>query len=203
MRLRNPRRTRFPQRMEADVGAKETEMDITDRIEAFREAARHIWNVHFSQESLRNENWDLRDAFSEVYVALFKAMVCFDLPGQAPTIPHLWEPANTVLMPYHVVGNSDLLAIMVDRTKPASPYAGVRAEPKKYVVAKAVDLRLITLFDWYELGLRDFRYLRVRIVKADDVDLVDRDALAEVTDCRVEYEEPQPQAAPAPAIPSP
>ena len=173
-------------------------MIITDRIENFREAARHIWNLHFRQEAVRNQNWDLRDAFSEVYVALFKAMVCFDLPGQAPCIPHLYDPEQTVLMPYRVVGNSQLLTLMINRTKPASGYWD---HSTKYVASKAVDLRLITLFDWDNLGFKDFRYFRVRIIKADDPDLVERDALAEVCHCSVDYGNPQ-QTAGADGIPT-
>jgi hypothetical protein len=80
----------------------------------------------------------------------------------------------------------------MDITDRISPCSGFRAESTEYVASKAVDLRLITLFDWYELGRREFRYFRVRIIKADDLSLVDRDALVEVSDCRVEYEEPQP-----------
>ncbi len=90
-------------------------MIVTDRIESFREAARHIWNVHVRHAAQRTQDWDLRDAFSEVYVALFNAMV---------------------------------------------------------------------------------RYFRVRIVKAEDPAIVDRDALVDVADCRIEYDSPQQEAVP-------
>ena len=194
---RTPIRLRLWGPMVADVGAKERQMIITDRIEAFREAARHIWNVHFRQEAVSRQDWDLRDAFSDVYIALFRAMVCYPLPGHAPCLPHLYTPELTVLTPYRVAGENQLLSLMINRTKPASGYWD---HPIKHVESKAVDLRLISFFDWENLGFRELRYFRVRIVNANDPDLIDRDALAEVSDCRVEYEEPQPTAAASPSV---
>ncbi|MBI3987913.1 MAG: hypothetical protein HY343_13395 [Lentisphaerae bacterium] len=161
-------------------------MDITDQMDSFREAARHLWNVYFWRDAERDGSWNLRDAFSEVYVALFNSIVRFHLPESAPPIPHLWDPGKTVLAQYQVVGNFDRLVLMINRDKPASGYWD---HPTQYVLSSAVDLRLIALFDWDQLGFRDFRYFRVRIIKADDPDLVDRDALAEAADCRVEYVE--------------
>ena len=159
-------------------------MDITDRMQEFREASRHVWNLHFRHDAAQNQDWDLRDAFSEVYVSLFNAIVRFRLPDSAPSIPHLWDPEGTVLWQYRVAGRSDRVPLMINRDKPASGYWD---HPTTYLMSSAVDLRLITLFDWDNLGFRDFRFYRVRIVKADDPDLVDRDALVDADYGRVEY----------------
>lgn len=161
-------------------------MDITEQIQTFREASRHLWNSYFRFEAERNQDWDLRDSFSEVYGALFNSLVRFHLPDSAPTIPHLWSPAKKILWEYRIVSTTDRLPVMVNREKPASGYWD---HPTEYVASAAADLHLIELFDWDNLGFRDFRYFRVRIVKADDPDLVDRDALVDAAYCRVEYVE--------------
>ena len=176
-------------------------MDITDRFQDFREAVRNLWNVHFRGEALpaqdwTRQDWNLRDAFSDAYVALFKAMVTYRLPRGAPPIAHLWDAGKTVLDCYHVTGRFDELDLMIARDRPASGYWDY---PIKRAGTSTVDLRLISLFDWDTLGFRDFRYLRIRIVTADNPALVGRDALVEVADCRIIYhpvEETQPFAAP-------
>ncbi len=163
-------------------------MNITERINDFREAARHVWNTHFRHEAEQNQDWDLRDAFSEVYVALFNSIVRVALPDSAPSIPHLWDPERNVLPEYRVTGQADRLPLMINRDKPAS---GNWDHQTKYVESSAVDLRLVALFDWDNVGFREFRYFRVRIVLSDNPDLVDRDALAEVGHCTIEYVEKQ------------
>jgi hypothetical protein len=160
-------------------------MDLTDRINEFREAARHLWNTHFRHDA-KNQDWDLHDAFSEVYVALFNALVRYNLPDTAPSIPHLWDPGNTVLYQYRISAYSDRLPLVVNRTKPASGYWD---HPTCIVDTSSVDLRLIAFFDWDNLGFKELRYFRIRIVKADDPDLMDRDALVETAYCRIEYVE--------------
>ena len=163
-------------------------MIITDRIELFREAARHIWNAYFRDEAESCQDWDLRDAYSDVYVALFNALVKFRLPDGAPSIPHLWDSGKTVLMPYRLVATTEQTSVMISRNIPASTYWD---HPTDRISMKTADLRLIGLFDWNDLGFRDFRYYRARIVAADDPDLVGRDALVDVAHCGLEYQESQ------------
>jgi hypothetical protein len=159
-------------------------MDITNHFLQFREAVRHLWNVHFCEEALRDQDWDLRDAFSDAYVALFNAMVTYRLPQGASTIAHLWDADRTVLDCYHVAGKSNDLNLMIARDIPHYCYWD---HPIKRVDTSTVDLRLISFFDWDTLGPRDFRYLRVRISNADNADLVGRDALVDFTDCDIVF----------------
>ena len=161
-------------------------MIITDRIELFREAARHIWNAYFRNEAESCQDWDLCDAYSEVYVALFDALVKFRLPDSAPSIPHLLDSEKTILLPYRLVATTEQTSAMISRDIPASTYWD---HPTDHISLKTADLRLIALFDWDVLGFRDFRYYRARIVAADDLDLVGRDALVDVTHCGLEYQE--------------
>lgn len=160
-------------------------MDITNDMQTFREASRHIWNTCFRQDAKLDQNWKLFDAFSEVYVALFNAIVRFNLPESAPPIPHLYAEKK-VLEQYRVTSIADWLHLMINRDKPA---AGYWDHPTEVVTTSGLELRLISLFDWDSLGFREFRYFRVRILKADDHDLIGRDALADTSSCKIEYVE--------------
>jgi len=159
-------------------------MDITERFLEFREAARHLWNVYFRQDS-KSPDWDERDEFSEAYVALFNAMVRYQLPPGAASIPHLGSGESTALPGYHVVFSlSEILPLMINRDIPA---AGYWDHPTQQVEGTSVRLGLVSIFDWDQLGFRDFRYLRVRIMTSSDPGLVGRDALVEAGACRLEY----------------
>lgn len=50
-------------------------------------------------------------------------------------------------------------------------------------------MRLISFFDWDEIGFRDMRYLRVRIVASPDKELIGRDALIEADSCNVTFKQ--------------
>jgi len=159
-------------------------MNITNRFLDFREAVRHLWNVYFHEEALRDQDWDLRDAFSLAYVALFEAMVMYRLPDGALPIAHLWDADTTVLDCYRVDGRSSEFSLMIARDCPPTGYWD---HPISRVATSDVDLRLISLFDWDSLGFRDFRYLRVRLCRADNTDLVGRDALIDFGDCDIVF----------------
>jgi len=171
--------------------AEEAHMNITNRFLGFREAVRHLWNVYFHEEALRDQDWDLRDAFSMAYIALFEAMVIFEamvmyrLPDGALPIAHFWDADTTVLDCYRVDGRSSEFSLMIARDCPSTGYWD---HPISNVATSSVDLRLISIFDWDSLGFRDFRYLRVRISRADNTDLIGRDALIEFADCDIVFQ---------------
>jgi hypothetical protein len=161
-------------------------MDITDKFNLFREAARHLWNTYFHLDAEKNNNWDLRDAFSEVYVSLFNAIIKYHLPDSVNSIPHLYDPEQNVLNEYRIIGRSETIPIWINRTKPASGYWDY---PIKVVQNDTTDLRLISIFDFDNLGFRDFGYFRVRIVRSNEMDLEGRDALVEVKYCKVLFDD--------------
>jgi hypothetical protein len=161
-------------------------IDVTNEFNKFREAARHVWNTYFQEQAERNQNWDLRDEFSKIYVDLFNAIVKCGLPQSAPSIPHLWVGEVKVLSDYRVRGNDPNVPIMISRTIPSSGYWDY---PVQRINSEQTDIRLISVFDWSELGFRDMRYFKVRIVASLNKDIVGRDALVEANNCRVLFEE--------------
>jgi hypothetical protein len=141
-------------------------IDLTDRIHQFREAG-HQLGAAPSPEDV---------------AILFRALVMYPLPPDAEGIPG--TPAGEVLNRYRVYPTTPLVAALVSTDIPA---AGTWDHPVTHLDASAVDLRLISFFDWETAGPRNFQFLRVRIVHANDPALVGRDALLETADCRVEY----------------
>jgi hypothetical protein len=159
-------------------------MDITINVTRFREAARHLWNTYFLERAERDKDWDLRDEFSNVYVDLFNSLVKYDLPESAPTIPHLWNGEINVLSEYYVMGKNKELVAMINRTIPASGYWD---HPVHQIKSEETDIRLISFFDWDEIGFRNMRYLRVRIVASSNKEILGRDALVEADNCNVTF----------------
>ncbi len=110
----------------------------------------------------------------------------YDLPESASSIPHLWDGENKVLSGYHIKGKNNEVFAMINRTIPA---AGYWDHPIQRVKSDETDIRLISLFDWDEIGFRDMRYLRVRIVASPHKELIGRDALIEADSCIVTFEQ--------------
>ena len=131
------------------------------------------------------QDWDVRDAYSEVYVALFNAMVKHHLPAEAASIPHLWSKESEMTAQYRVETELEDLSILINRDLDAGSYWD---HPTKRVRSDSTKLGLVGTFDWDEVGFRDFRYFRVTILEAEDQELVGRDALVEASDCRVIFD---------------
>ncbi|MEK7951380.1 hypothetical protein [Luteolibacter soli] len=141
-------------------------IDLTDRVLQFRQAA-HQLGAAPSPEDV---------------ATLFRAVVMYPLPADAAEVPGTTE--GEVLDRYRVYPESPRISALVSTDIPAT---GTWDHPVTHLDASAVDLRLISFFDWETADLRYFQYLRVRIVHANDPTLVGRDALLEAADCRVEY----------------
>lgn len=140
-------------------------IDLTDRIQQFRQAG-HQLGAAPSPEDV---------------VTLFRTLVMYPLPAEAAPIPGTND--GDVLDRYRVHPAPRISALVSSDI----PAAGTWDHPVTDLDPSAVDLRLISFFDWETAETRAFQYLRVRIVHASDKSLVGRDALLEAADCRVEY----------------
>ena len=141
-------------------------LDLTDRFHRFRAAARQL----------------VPPVAADDVVALFRALVMFPLPPEAAAMSGSAD--GEVLDCYRVLPAAPQVSALISTDIPA---AGAWDHPVTRLDAAAVDLRLIAVFDWDTAGPRDFQFLRVRIVHADDPGLVGRDALLDADTCRVEY----------------
>lgn len=166
-------------------------MNITERMNHFREASRSLWNVYFRERAGQEQGWDLSDAFSEVHVALFNAIVKFDLPDEAESIPHTWDSKYAVMTSYHIKSKWPATHALVNRDLPPSGYWDF---PTDMIDLSQSDVRLVNVFDWDLLGFRHNRFYRVRIMSSCVSGLEGRDALIEADDCTIEYQESPNQA---------
>jgi hypothetical protein len=141
-------------------------IDLTDRIQQFRQAGHQLGAAPTPDD----------------VATLFRALVMYPLPADAEGIPGTTE--GELLDRYRVHPSAPRISALVSTDVPA---AGTWDHPVTHLDASAVDLRLISFFDWETAETRSFQYLRVRIVHANDPALVGRGALLETDDCRVEY----------------
>ena len=130
--------------------------EITGSIAAFREAARHLWNLFFYP----NADWDDRDRFSEICVHLFDALVVAPTGLTDIRFPHLYVGHPPAVLSLHVIPRSGL-RIMINRS---SPPVGYWDDPVDIVLpSDGAHFNFVTFFDWAELERRDFKYLEVEI----------------------------------------
>jgi hypothetical protein len=73
---------------------------------------------------------------------------------------------------------------MINRSIPPTGYWD---HPIQQIKAEGTDIRLISFFDWDEIGFRDMRYFRVRIVTCPNKEIEGRDALIEADSCNVTF----------------
>jgi len=165
-------------------------MDVTSRMNGFRECVRHLWNVDFLPlvEAAR-DRWDLRDGFDDVCSLLFASLVVDPLGAALPpSVGRTLAPDRTAGAPalpwLRVVPNGPAgVPIMINRD-PLSDQ-GYWDHPVHRVSETDVDLRMVRWFDFDVLGFRDLRYYLVRIQGATDPDLTGRAALIECEYTRV------------------
>lgn len=132
--------------------------DITDEIELFREAARHLWNTAFFAG---DTDFDARDAFSRVATELFSALVLGPLGAPEQRLAPMWAGDPEHLKRISVIPKSDRISILVNRGTGPNQYWD---DPVNVLDRGEAELRLVDFFDWSELARRDFHYVRVRIV---------------------------------------
>jgi hypothetical protein len=151
--------------------------DVTDLMLNYRECVRHLWNTYFRREARPRQDWDLRDEFYDAALILFKALVLrgpdVDDPPLLPDYRREQAPLMSLRLEVDMTS-----AILVNRTGSS----GYWDDPVTAIQQGDCDLRFIQFFDWWDLGVRDFQYYKVRIVGSSRYPhLVGRDALVPVT----------------------
>jgi hypothetical protein len=131
--------------------------DVTSSVVAFREAVRHLWNAALAP----NANWETRDAFSRVCGEVFAVLVLRPLGLVRERLPNLYEAepepiGSLVVVPTVARG----VPVHINRAAPRTPYWD---HSVNCLAPNDAELELIRLFDWNELGQRDFEFLETRI----------------------------------------
>ena len=145
-------------------------MVITERINKFREAARHLWNTYLIDDA----DWDTVDAFREICAALFTEQVLRRKPN-IPPIPV--DAAGTPVWQYRMSASKGMgIPVWANRDIPASGYWDfpVTSIPRE----EGLEIAPIAFFDFDALAIRDLEFYRVRIVNSPShPELNGRDAL--------------------------
>ena len=138
--------------------------DVTPLFVAFRETTRHLWNSAFYRpDADRDETaWDRRDAFSKAVTELFSAMVLESLGANEERLPPMWEGDPAAMTSFEVEPLAATgVPIMINR---ASPRTGYWDDPVRQIAPGELRMQFVQLFDWDELGARDFQYVETLIV---------------------------------------
>jgi hypothetical protein len=145
-------------------------MDITDKMLAYRECARGLWNNHLRQHAEPYVDFDAVDVFADICGKLFAEMVL--------------KPAGCTLAEIFARPVHDRLSIMIRRPTEQGVYWD---DPVTSLKPEDLRLSFLTFYDFDDFNYRDFRYCLVKLVQcAEHPELVGREALVEPQDVRME-----------------
>lgn len=149
-------------------------IDITNYLNEYREAVRHLWNTHFRCESGLIPDDDSFDSFEAIKQCLYDALVLGKLGNHNVEHKIDWEAAEFL----HVIPDApDGASILINRSTPASGYWD---DPISRIRQSDFELHFIGYFDWTNHDYIDLRYYRVKIaVCLSHPYLVGREALLE------------------------
>lgn len=131
--------------------------DITDLVQRYRMALRHIWNsCIWIDPGLRN--WESVYSFRELKLPLFRTLVADPLGFEAKTL--FGREFQIFPQPR---GDGKFKMLQVNVSTPSQPDAGVWIPLHGSFSAEDVSLTLVDLFDWAPLEYIDLHYYVVLI----------------------------------------
>ena len=154
-------------------------IDVTLRLNRYREAARSLWNNYFFEDPAL-QNWEAFDSFELIRRTLFDALVLIPLDVSWPLNDIFRQPIPQLV----VEPSSQEIPIMIN--KPRSYGSGYYDDPVNRIGPNDAKLCFQDFFDWSQKHFVDYHYFRVRIVEfPKQPHLVNREALVEVLHARV------------------
>ena len=138
---------------------------LTRQMYEYRHCLKMIWNVYFTEEG----DWDDRVYFCNAAVELFRGIVLYSFDENDREVEIL--PAyRGDKAPFHairikVIPTDDIL-MSIEGT-----FRDTKALSKD-ISTEHVDMRYVDLFDFDELGMRPFKYVKVEIVESVTVDQI-------------------------------
>mgnify|MGYP003576692900 CR=1 FL=1 len=147
--------------------------DVTGLIYTFRESARHLWNTYFLPDAAGHTDWDTRHRFQSIEDGLFELLVLEKLPLKA-------APPLADEYPFLTIA---IEAVRTPIDISAGEGTGRWDEKPHYAYQGEFKFHLIRLWNWYELGFRDYGYYHVRITDSPKYPhVVGREALVPVSE---------------------
>lgn len=161
--------------------------DVTEIFQTYRLTLRHLWNDRFWGDQDLRQDWSLEQYFDLVKTPIFLALVLAKIEGSSSSVPEALEkrPWRFFVLPgapNSADGTYSAELTLLRARDPGWDSDGSigRIHPSD------VRLKYLDVFEWGNVGYRDFRYYRVEILEAKGrPDLVGRNALVEVDEVRV------------------
>jgi hypothetical protein len=147
--------------------------DLNEVVLRYRDCARGIWNGYLRAAA----DWDLVDAFDDVDRKLFDLIVLRSpaFADDSQDVPGVREIGVAIA--------ESVVPIMVER--PSNDGNRYWDASPTTVGPEEVALRFVGFFDWFQLGVRDYAYVRASILSwAGHSHLDGREVLLEVRHVR-------------------
>jgi hypothetical protein len=133
-------------------------IDVTDLVQRYRLALRHIWNSCFWVDP-KLRTWDSVCAFRELQRPLFYALIA--APLDIGTDGTIFGPQFRVVP--DMENGAGLSSIEVNRRLPGGPDGGIWERVQGWFSPDDIQMSLVDLFDWSPLGYIDLRYYEVLV----------------------------------------
>jgi len=150
--------------------------DITDIFQNYRECVRHIWNTYFRM--LDDGAHKFINVERELYVALVLEQIYDDDDYN--------EDEGEYVKTFVVKPDSELYSIHV--------LLGNEIQKKHIkwdevlITISKTDLRFMEYFDWEDEGIRDYKYVRCRVINCEDnLDIINKDILIKTDYVKISF----------------
>ena len=161
-------------------------LDITQRLNMYRECVRNLWNVHYFHSWMKEEDIDdLVDEFENICTMIFSSLILNPLGAYDYKKSKRYRPPQEAIGCLEVVPLDSGIPIDINREVKQSGYWDY---PVEFVKQNDVRLTFIDCFDWGCYEFRDFAYYMVRIADSSlDSNLIGRDALIKTDHAKIYY----------------
>lgn len=165
--------------------------DITQRIHAYRECARHLWNTYFlTQLSDDVSHWDISDEFEDICSMLFSSLVLNPIGATEHKKSPGYESNPQPLLCLHIVPISDVGETSIHINREKMKAYGYWDYSINGLSPLDIDLRFIDCFDFDKLGYKNFEYYMGRVVHSPThLELIGRNALVRASCVRILFED--------------
>lgn len=143
--------------------------NITEIVQEYLEAKRHIWNTYFRSKAISLKECSPLDQYEEIDKLLFKALVIHEISN--PSEPEKY---------FRVKAREGLSLLQLSISEPITSNNRVWNKSNYFEVSKNSSFEFIDFFDWVPYGFVTYPYIRIKIDEQSKLpDLIGREALIE------------------------
>lgn len=165
--------------------------DVTEIFQNYRLTLRQLWNNKFWGDADLRQDWSLERYFELVKAPLFLALVLAKIEASSSSVPEAlanqpWRFSVVPDVPHSSEGTRSAELTMLRAKDSGWDSEGSIGRVQEF----AVSLEYVDVFEWGNVGYRDYRYYRVLIAAAKDgPELAGRHALVDVNEVKVLFDD--------------